>query len=391
MQMKFNFDEQLPRIGTNSWKWDQYQDPTIIAMSTAELDFKSADYICEQLKGVAETGCFNYHFKPEQYYETVIKWFKRRHNWDIQKEWLVNVPGVWASLHTSLMAFAKPGDNVIIQTPHFSPLRGVIERAGCHIITNPMILKNGRYELDLEDFEAKVKETRPSVFILINLQNPTGRLFTKDELLALNRICAKYNVITISDEVHSNILYDGHVHYPAASISKEAEMNTVVVTAASKSYNLMDLTYCVLAIPNPELRRKYEFILTGYNWDFAVNIFSVTGLEAAFNEKTDPWLDALNQYLYENLQYLEDYFKKYIPRIKAIRPNGGYLVWLDCRELGMNPAELREFFLKKAHVGLTWGDTYGESGNGFERINIGCPRKTLEEGLCRIRDAVDAL
>lgn len=389
--MNYNFDQQLQRIGTNSWKWDQYGDPDIIAMSTAELDFKSADYVCQKLKEVAENGCFNYHFKPESYYETVIRWFKRRHNWDIEKDWLLNVPGVWASLHTSLMAFAKPGDNVIIQTPHFSPLRGVIERTGCHIVTNPMILKNGHYELDLADFEAKVAQTRPSVFLLINLQNPTGRLFTKEELLALNRICSKYNVITVSDEVHSNIVYENHVHHPAASISQEAMMNTVVVTAASKSYNLMDLTYCVLVIPNPELRRKYATVLTGYNWDFAVNIFSVAGLEAAFSENTDPWLDALNEYLYQNLLYLEDYFKKYIPRIKVIHPEGSYLVWLDCRELGLEPMELREFFLKKARVGLTWGDTYGEAGNGFERINIGCPRKTLEEGLGRIRKAVDAL
>lgn len=389
--MAYNFDQQLPRIGTYSCKWDQYGDPDIIAMSTADMDFRTADTIIDALTAVAQEGCFNYHMEPDSYYDTIIKWYQRRHNWEIKREWITNTPGIWASLHICLRAYTKPGDRVILQTPHFSPLNGVIARAGCHMVTNTMVLRDGRYEIDFDDFEKKVASQRPAVYICINLQNPTGRVFTKEELLELNRICRKYRVVMIADEVHSNVLYDGHIHYPAASISDEAKENTIVVTAASKAYNVMDLTHCILVIPDEELRRKYNEARTAYNYDFAVNAFGVAGLEAAFSEKTDPWLDALGAYLQDNLDYLVQYMEENIPRIKAIRPEGSYLVWLDCRDLGMSPEAMKEFFLKKARVGLTWGETYGKDGEGFERINIGCPRKTLEEGLRRIRDAVNAL
>lgn len=389
--MSYNFDEQLPRIGTGSCKWDQYGDPDIIAMSTADMDFKAPDCVIDALVAAAQKGTYNYHFKPDSYYESIIGWYRRKHNWEIKREWLSNTPGIWAALRICLSAYNKPGNSVIVQTPHFFPIGPIVAKAGCHLITNPMKQEDGRYSVDLEDFERKVAEKHPSVYFMVTPHNPTCHVFSKQELHELVRICKKYNVIILSDEVHSNVLYDNNVHYPTASISEDAKMNTVIITGASKGYNLMDLTYCILVIPNPELRRKYEEELTAYNYDFASNIFGVVGIEAAFSEAADVWMNDLNTYLQGNLDYLIEYTEKYIPRIKVIRPEGCYLVWLDCRDLDMNPVELKTFFLGKAKIGLTWGESYGVDGEGFERINIGCPRKTLAEGLQRIRTAVDAL
>lgn len=389
--MSFNFDEPIPRIGTYSAKWDQYGDPDIIAMSTADMDFKAADCIVDALVAAAKRGIYSYHLKPDSYYRSIIEWYRRRYQWTVEREWITNTPGIWAAFRICLSAYAKPGDRVIVQTPHFFPIRAIVARAGCHLVTNPMILEDGRYRVDLEDFEKKVAETRPSVFFMVNPQNPTGHIFTREELLELTRICQKYHVVVLSDEVHANVLFDGHTHYPAPSISEEALMNTVLINGASKGYNLMDLTYCILIIANPELRRQYAEALTAYNYDFATNLFGVVGLEAAFSEAADPWVKELNAYLQGNLDYLCHFFEEYVPKIKVIRPEGSYLVWLDCRGLGMTPEELKEFFLKKAKVAPTFGETYGEAGEGFERLNIGCPRKTLEDGLNRIRDAVKAL
>lgn len=389
--MPFDFDEQLPRIGTGSWKWDQYNDPDIIALSTADMDFRAPDCVVNALVAAAQRGTYNYHYKPDSYYESIIGWYKRRHGWAIRREWLSNTPGIWAAFRISLSAYSKPGDRVIVQTPHFFPIRAIVAKAGCHLVTNPMILENGRYRVDLAGFERTVARERPSVYFMVNPQNPTGHVLGKQELLELTGICKKHNVVILSDEVHSNVLYDGAVHYPTASVSNDAMSNTVIITGASKGYNLMDLTYCILVIPDPELRRKYAEELTAYNYDFATNTFGVAGTEAAFSEAADGWMDELNAYLRANLDFLTGYMERHVPRIKVIRPEGSYLVWLDCRDLGMTPQEMQAFFLKTAKVGLTFGESYGPAGEGFERLNIGCPRKTLEEGLRRIRDAVASL
>ena len=389
--MAFNFDEQLPTSGTNSIKWDQYGDPDVIGMGNADMDFKSADCIVEALIAAARKGVYSYHYKTDSYYESIIKWYRRWHDWEIKREWLSNSPGIWGAFRICLSVFCKPGDRVIVQTPHFHPIVPIVANAGCHLVTNPMLLENNVYRVNLDDFEQKVAETRPMAFFLVNPHNPTGHVLSLEELVGLAGVCKKYNVLIISDEVHSNVLYDGRVHYPIASISSDARMNTIIITGASKGYNLMDLTYCILVIPDLETHRLYEEAMTAFNFNFATNLFGAVGTEAAFSEAADSWKRELNAYLQANLDYLSEYIEKYIPRIKVIRPGGSYLVWLDCRGLGMSPAEMRTLFLEKAKVGLTFGETYGIAGEGFERINIGCTRKTLEKGLYRIKNAVDTI
>ncbi|QUO22032.1 pyridoxal phosphate-dependent aminotransferase [Clostridiaceae bacterium Marseille-Q4143] len=387
-KVKNDFDKEVSRRGTNSIKWDVYDDPEVIGMGCADMDFTTAECISQALIDVAQKGNFNYHFKPDSYFQTIIDWYRRCHNCEIKKEWLCNSPGVFPTIRMCLQTYAKPGDRVIVQTPHFGPINVVVKHAGCELITNPMILKEGKFEIDFVDFEEKIKKNRPKIFLMINPHNPTGRVFTRKELLMLGEICKKYSVLMISDEVHGNIMYDDNFHSPLFSVSQEIAENCVVITAPSKGYNLMDLTYCILVIPNVKLRSLYEDSMAGFTFNFATNIFSVTAVQAAYSEMADAWLAELVEYLKGNFECLTEEMES-IPQIKIIRPEGGFMVWLDCRELHMTSEELKDMFLKSAKVGLSWGEEFGSAGKGFERINIACTRNTLKEALTRIKRAIN--
>lgn len=389
--MSSNFDEPIRHYGTGSIKWDQYSDSNIIALSTADMDFRSPDSVREACRKIADENIYNYRYKPDSFYAAVIDYYRRKFNWDVQREWITNGPGIWSTARILFGAFCKPGDRIIIQSPHFAPIPPLIEDAGCHVVRNPMRYRNGRYDLDFADFENKIKEYRPRVYFLVNPQNPTGRTFTREELTRLSDICTRYNVLTVSDEVHCNIQFPGSVHTPLPSLNEQARQNSILLHAASKGYNLMGLTFCIIIIPNDDLRREWLHVQRAYNFNFASNCYSVAATTAAFSRKSDAWLADVTAYLQNNLAFTLDYCGKYIPKLKPIKPDGGYLMWLDCHELGLTPAELNDFFLKKARVGLTYGDSYGPGGEGFERLNFATPRATLEEGLRRIRDAVNSL
>lgn len=386
--MRYNFDEVVSLAGSGSIKWDQWDDPDILGMANADMDFKVADCVTAALKKTAEEGVFNYHYKPESHYQTIIGWYKRKFGWDVKREWILSAPGVWVATHICFEAFTRAGEKIIVQTPHFHPIQVIADRMGRHIVTNPMILKDGKYELDFDDFERKIVENRPVLYFMVNLQNPTGRLFTEEEVKRLMEICYKHHVLVVSDEVHANIRY-GRTHTPAPSVSEEAFHNTVILNAASKGYNTMDLTYCVIIVPDARLRRILAETLESYSLDFATNRFSVAGTTAAFSEDADQWTEEVTSYLEKNLDTIMDYFERYIPQIKPIRPEGSFLIWLDCRKLGMTPEELNHFFVAKAKVGVTMGDGYGPDGVGFVRLNFGCRREILNEGLRRIREAAE--
>lgn len=386
--MNYNFDEEFSLTGSGSIKWDQWKDQGVLGMANADMDFKAADCVITALKETAEKGMFNYHYKPDIHYQTIIDWYKRKFGWNVKKEWILNAPGVWIAVHICFEAFTRAGEKIIVQTPHFHPIQTIADRMGRHVITNPMILENGKYELDFEDFEQKIIENRPAMYFMVNLQNPTGRLFTEEEVKKLMEICCRHHVLVVSDEVHSNIRY-GRGHAPAPSVSEEALHNAIVLNAASKGYNTMDLTYCVIIAPDERLRRILTETLESYSLDFATNIFSVAGTTAAFSEEADVWTEEVTSYLEQSLNHIMDYFERYMPKIKPIRPEGSFLIWLDCRELGLTPEQLKELFITKAKVGLTMGDSYGPDGVGFVRLNFGCTHKVLNEGLYRIRKAVE--
>lgn len=389
--MKYSFDKPASRIGMDSIKWEQYDNPEIIALSNADMDFDSAPCIKDALVKCAERGWYGYTLKTDSYYDAIIGWYHRKFGVEIPREWILHTPGIWPATRICFGTYAKPGDKILVQAPHFHPIIECILGAGCIPVTNPMLLKDGTYSLDLDNFEEVIIREKPAVYFMVNPQNPTGRAFTVEELTALGTICNRHGVLMISDEVHSNVLYDGKKHTPAVMLNDEILDNLVLITGASKGYNIMGLTHCILIIPNEQLRQKYEKSMVGYSLDFAVNTFSVEATKAAFSPEADEWLAELNIYLQGNLDFMEQFFEKHATGIKVIRPDSSFVVWLDCRALGLGAPELRDLFLNKAKVGLTFGEGYGPLGEGFERINIGCARSTLEQALQRIADAVGNL
>lgn len=384
------FDKHDSRREFGSIKWNQV-DEDVLALSNADMDFDSAPCIREALVQCAQRGWYGYTIKPDSYYESIVGWYKRKFDLDIPREWILHTPGVWPATRISFGTYAKPGDKILVQAPHFHPIISCIKDAGCIPVTNPMILSDGRYELDFEDFEKKIVEERPAVYFMVNPHNPSARVFTYEELVRLGEICVKNHVVMISDEVHSNVLYGKNVHTPAVALPPKILDNIVLITAPSKGYNVMGLTHCILLIPNEQLRKKYEESMHGYSLDFAVNTFSVTATEAAYSEAADEWLQEVNCYLQANLDFMTEYMATHIPQIKIIQPESSFVVWLDFRALGLSPAELRNMLLNKAKVALAAGEDYGPLGEGFERINIACSRKTLTSALERIAHAVSNL
>lgn len=376
------FDEKIERLGTNSIKWDRYGDPEVLALGTADMDFKAPECVTEALIARAKTGMFAYELKSEAYYQAILGWYKRRYNYELKKEWLVNAPGVWACMRMCIEAYTKPGDGILLSSPYFHPAADMIRISGRKMVTSSLVAKEGKYVFDMNDFEEKLQEVK--LFILINPQNPTGRVFTKEELQAIGEACLRHHVLIVSDEVHCNVLYDGAVHTPICQVSEKIAAISVLLTAPSKAFNLQGLTYGIGIIPNPKLRKAFEHTLTGYDFDFATNVFSMAALQSAYNEG-EPWLKELTEYLQGNLDFLCMYAEKYMPKVKVFRPEGSYMVWLDFRDLRLSWQELQEKIGKEAKVQLTWGETFGPDGEGFERINIACHRTTLEDALERIR------
>ncbi len=389
--MRYDFDHIPSCKGTCSIKWDQYGEEDIIALSNADMDFPVAECITRKLTETAQRGIFNYHLKPDSYYETIISWYERRFGWKVKREWILNTPGVWVSVRMCFDTYAGRGGKVIVQTPHFHPIAEIAKVAGVQLVLNPMRCEDGRYTIDFEDFEEKIIKEQPDAYFMVNIQNPTGRLFSKEEQIQLQEICRRHHVTVIADEVHANMCFDGRRHAPAPSVSETAMRNTVLINAASKAYNVMDLTYALVIIPDEALRRKYMEQMSGYSMDFATNAFGIAGIEGALSPDADEWLMQVTEYIHGNLDFLTEYCEKNLPQIKVIRPEGSFLVWLDCKALGLKDEELDDFFLKQAKVGLSSGIAYGDYGRGFERINLGCTRAVLTEGLNRMKAAIDGI
>ena len=397
----YNFDQVISRQNTNCAKWDAaefiFGEKDIIPMWVADMDLPTARPITEALKKRTEHEIYGYPLSvPFSTASAVINRMKQKYNWEIKPEWIVSTPGVVPALFTAVRAFTIAGDAVILQDPVYYPFWGAIENNGCHVANNPLKLVDGYYKIDFEDLAARFEPivrvlpspSRIRMMILCSPHNPVGRVWTREELTKMGEIVIGNGAIMVSDEIHGELLYQGHRHIPFASISKDFEQNSVTCIAASKTFNLAGLEASVLIIPNDKLREKFEQTRQGFLP--SANIFGMVALEAAFNDG-DEWLVQFLDYLQHNMEFLSDYFEHHIPQIKVIKPEGTYLVWLDCRQLAMRPKALAEFMSRKARVGLDHGFAFGPSGDGFERINIACPRSVLAEALNRIKLAVNAL
>lgn len=387
--MKNDFNRPIQRKGTMSVKWDgvdkRFGDAEVLPMWVADMDFPSPPAVVQALQKRAELGVYGYTMKPHSYYDSLIGWIYKRHGWQVQKEWITTSPGVVTSLSILVSCFSEPGDKIIIQTPVYPPFYSVVKNNDRSLLMNPLVRENDTYQMDFAALENMI-DRDVKLLILCNPHNPVGRVWTKEELQRLGEICLKHNILVISDEIHADLVYKAYSFTPFASISEEFAMNSITCMAPSKTFNIAGLQTSSVIISNPQLRKTFVSRLTALalNED---NYFAATATDAAYREGEE-WLEELLLYLQENLAYLQDYFRQHIPQIRVGNPEGTYLVWLDCRELKMNGKQLKDFMVNEAKLGLNEGTTFGDEGEGFMRMNIACPKTTLQEGLRRLEKAV---
>lgn len=384
--MKYNFDEIIPRRGTNSYKWDSAGDADVLPMWVADMDFRTAPPVVEALRKRVEHGIFGYVRVPDAYYAAVTNWFARRHDWQIEKEWIIYTTGVVPALSAVIKALTAPGDKVMVQTPVYNCFFSSIRNNGCGMIANPLIYRNGTYQIDFADLEQKAADPSVKVLLLCNPHNPAGRVWTKQELTRIGDICIRNNVWVVADEIHCELVFPGHTYIPFASISQEFLMHSVTCTSPSKAFNLAGLQIANIISADTDIRTKIDKAIN-INEVCDVNPFGVEALMAAYNDGEE-WLEELKQYLFANYNYLRVYFEEYLPEFPVATLEGTYLVWADCSVLNQSSDETVKTLLEKEKLWVNEGSLYGEAGEGFIRINIACPRQLLIEGLNRLRRAL---
>lgn len=386
----YNFDDLIDRRNTNCMKWDRLEElfggTGLLPLWVADMDFSAPPAVLKAIKERTNHPIFGYNYSSDEYYQAVISWMKRRHNWNIDREWILFTPGVVPALSYSVKAYTEPDDNIIIQSPVYRPFYTTIENNGRNIITNPLIYRDGRYFMDYEDLEAKI-DSKTKLLILCSPHNPVGRVWTKEELTKLGEICLKNDIIIISDEIHFDIVYKGYDHTVLANVSPEIRERCIICTAPSKTFNIAGLQISNIIIPNNELREKYSLELEK-DHIIRPNVFGEGALVAAYNESED-WLDSLLEYLEKNRDFFISFVDKNIPQLKVVKPEGTYLLWVDFSDLGMNSEELRDFLVNKCKLAVNPGEMFGKESGLFQRFNIGCPRSILEEALIRIEKAVN--
>jgi len=387
MMKIYNFDEIIDRTNTNCIKYDArttfFGTDQLLPLWVADMDFRTPDFIVEAIKERADKDIFGYTFRGDSYNQAIVNWLKRRHNWYIKPEWISFSPGVVAGLTMAIEAFSEPGDGVIIQPPVYFPFFDSVKGTERVLIENPLRIENGRYYFDFEDLKNKITpHTR--LLLLSNPQNPGGMAWTESELSELAQICIEHKIVIISDEIHSDLIFEGSRHTPLAGISDEIAQNCVVCMAPSKTFNTAGLTTSFVVIPNKRHLAAYDRVLRLPHLHMG-NIFGTVALEAAYTQG-DEWLAQLMKYLKSNYDLLEHFFNANLPKVKVMRPDATYLIWLDFSAYGLPDEELNQKLINGG-VGLNRGVQFGKQGRGYMRINIGCPSSVLQEALLLIQKA----
>lgn len=381
--MTYDFDTVINRRGTNSYKWDIFHEEDVIPLWVADMDFAVAPAISAAIRRRAEHPVWGYTRVPDSYYDAIISWFHRRHQWDISRDWIVYTSGVVPATSASIRALTLPGENVLLQTPAYNCFFSSIRNQGCQIVENELVRKGDTYVIDFDDFERKCADDKTTVFLLCNPHNPAGRLWTKEELLRMYDICARHGVRIISDEIHCELAMPGQHFTPMATVSPDAQDNVVVLNSPSKNFNIAGLQIANIICKDAELRRRIDRVINIFEV-CDVNPLGVIALQAAYNDSED-WLDALNEYLWGNYRYLKSRLEKELPVVDVLRLEGTYLAWIDIRKLGLTSDEATDRLLKQGRVFVSSGTMYGrKAGEGYLRVNLACPRATLEEGVSRM-------
>lgn len=386
--MQNNFDEKITRRGSNSYKWDSDNNDEVIPLWVADMDFKTAQPIIDALAKRVQHGIFGYTKVPDTYYEAVISWFERRHHVSFEKEWMIYTIGVVPAVSATILALTEPGDQVIVQEPVYNCFFSSIRNNRCVSVSNDLIYSDRTYSIDFDDLEKKAADPKAKLLLLCNPHNPAGRVWAKEELEKIGKICFRHNVLVVSDEIHCDLGYPGHTHLPFASLGQQYLENSVTLTAPSKTFNLAGLQIANIFAYNPEIRKKIDKAIN-INEVCDVSPFAVEGLIAAYiHEDSAKWLEDLKNYLWENYLLLKEFFSENMPQFPVLPLEATYLVWVDCKALNMKSSEIAKLLLKKENVRVNEGTLYGEAGEGFIRINIACPRQTLAEALQKIKQAI---
>jgi len=387
-----DFDKVINRQDTIARKWDKMDEVfgtnSLLPMWVADMDFESPKEVIEAIRSRAEHGVFGYPFRSGTYFDSIIDWQQRRHGFDIDKDWIVCTPAVVTAISVAVQTFTNPGDKIIIQPPIYPPFFTCVNKNNRQVVENPLVFKSGHYEIDFEDLERKITP-EVKMLILCNPHNPVGRAWGTDELRKLGEICLKHGIIILSDEMHCDLVFNPQKHVPLASISSEISRKTITFISPAKTFNLAGFYNSITVIPDDILRKRFFEAMDNLELLHG-NLFGIVALEAAYKHG-EKWLDDLLLYLEGNANYLTHFLKNEIPKIKASKPEATFLAWLDCRALNMTPDELKEFWINKAKVAVNDGSTFGKQGEGFVRLNFGCTRARLEEGLQRIKYAVENL
>ena len=382
--MKYNFDERIDRRGTGCVKWDMAPDKDVLPLWVADMDFRAAPAILEAVKKRAEHGVFGYTVVEDDYYDAVISWFRRRHQWHIQREEILYTTGVVPAMSVAVKALTMPGEKVIILSPDSNCFFSSVRNNGCEVVESVLVRTGSRFTVDWQDFEAKCADEKATVFLLCNPHNPTGRVWTKEELEQMNDICLRHHVKVVSDEIHCELMMPGHVFQPFAAVSEACRQNSVILNSPSKSFNIAGLQAANIICSQPEWRRRLDRAIN-INEVCDLNPFGPVALKAAYNESED-WIDELNQYLWGNYQALCAFAKEHLPQWDVCTLEGTYLPWIDITATGMTSQKYSDLLLRKAKVWVNPGTMYGpQSGEGYIRMNIACPRSLLMEALQRIK------
>lgn len=386
----YNFDEVIERRGTNCVKFDQlkerFGDENLIPLWVADMDFRTPDFIVDAIRKRCDHEVFGYTYAPDAYYESILNWVRYKYDWKIEKEWLSYIPGIVKGIAFALECFTRPGDKVIIQPPVYHPFRIVPESMGREVVYNPLRLTDDRYEMDFEQLESVLDE-KCKALILSNPHNPGGVVWKKETLVKLAEIASRHGLLVISDEIHAEMAYPQCKHHPFATVSEAAASCSLTFMAPSKTFNIAGIVTSYAIVPSEVLRRKfYSFLEAGEFGDGT--IFAYEATTAAYTYGAE-WLQQMRMYIMENVRFVDEYLKTELPKIKVYQPEASFLIWLDCRELGLEQEELVRLFRDKAHLALNDGSMFGPGGEGYMRLNIGCPRSVLEIAMNALKKAID--
>lgn len=386
----YNFDEIIDRKGTNAVKLERckalFGTEDVLPLWVADMDFRTPDFILNAINQRLEHPVLGYTTTPKEFYPLMQQWITAHHNWQVKREWIGFLPGIVPGLSFAVQSLTEPGDEIIVQSPVYYPFFNVIKNNHRILINNQLIEKDGKYVIDYDDLESKINE-KTKLFIFCNPHNPGGRVWTRDELAKMAAVCEKHTITIISDEIHADMVLPGNTaHTPLATVSEWATQHTVTFMAPTKVFNMPGLISSGYIIPNAELRHKFAEYLEASEMN-AGNIFAYIGAMAAY-EHGETWRVEMLDYVQKNIEYVADFLKNNVPQVVPMIPEASFLVWLDCRALGMETDELHQFFSLKAGLGLNKGTIFGPGGEYHLRLNVACSRRILEQAMEQLKKAV---